>query len=276
MSIPKGTAAHLGRAECPEPKWPISRRFWEGEGLLVLWLPPPAPVRLAASAGAPSLGPAGRVWPGSQVTACPWGSAAGPPAVRGPLGPRSPGWRCSPKGRSAAPGGGRHGCRRPGPRPPWLRSGQSRQCLHLRAPHPGYTRGAESFLRPHGAPRPRRGPQSSGRGPRAAASKGHSESPAQRAQRDPGTAGAGHGACGWSAARKEARTFGMHWRGCTPRPQQLGRKGQENTVRPDSAPQIPGVRRRMFPLDSPAAPGPLMTTGLSPGLDVGTVCSTWY
>lgn len=40
----------------------------------------------------------------SPLTACCGGSAAGPPAGPGSLGPRSPAWRCRPAGRSAAPG----------------------------------------------------------------------------------------------------------------------------------------------------------------------------
>lgn len=53
----------------------------------------------------PILPPGPRAGPGAQVIACSGGSAAGPPVGPQSLGPRSPGWRCSPGGQSAAPGG---------------------------------------------------------------------------------------------------------------------------------------------------------------------------
>lgn len=150
LSSIKGTAADLGGAEGPEPKRPISRRFREGEGLPVLWLPRLAPRRLAESAGAAPPCPSGRARPGGQVTACPWGSAAGPPAARGSLCPHSPGWRCSPEGRSAAPGGGRHECGAPGSRPPRPRAEQA--APPSQGPPPRVHQESESFLQPHGAP----------------------------------------------------------------------------------------------------------------------------
>lgn len=66
--------------------------------------------------------------------------------------------------------------------------GQSRRLPPLRDPRPGYTRRVRASCSHTEPPRPRRSPQSLGRGPRAVASKGHSELSARWAQHDPGTA----------------------------------------------------------------------------------------
>lgn len=112
---PVGAAAHVGGAMGPEPTWPTSGRCRSrGEGLpgagaaavLSPWGPtvwqslfaPGAPSQPLREGGARG---------GSQVTACFGGSAAALPLAPGSLGPRSPGWRCSPAGRSEAPAGGR-------------------------------------------------------------------------------------------------------------------------------------------------------------------------
>lgn len=133
-----GTAAHLGGAEDPEPKGPFpgsSTRKEKGHLGLGQW---------------PILPRSPRAWPGAQVIACSGGSAAGPPAGPQSLGPRSPGWRCSPGGRSAAPGGqGRRESSSTQDRTwPWLRSGRARWAPNEGTPTQG-TQGSQSFLQSH-------------------------------------------------------------------------------------------------------------------------------
>lgn len=229
-----GTAAHLGGAEDPEPKGPFpgsSTRKEKGHLGLGQW---------------PILPRGPRAWPGAQVIACSGGSAAGPPAGPQSLGPRSPGWRCSPGGRSAAPGGqGRRDViLHPGPHLALAEVWQSQVGSQRGDSHPGYTGKPELPPVTQGAPTPRQGPQSSRRVSRVAVREGHSESPSQWAQLDLGT---GPPAC--SAPQRGGRTFWV----------ELGKKV------PDSPAQTPGVWRKMFPSGHPRCPGSLGDCRPQPG-----------
>lgn len=204
----------------PEPKWPMFCSGGQGppgagDSCLVLLLVPPRlgwgsccpvqgpcpPCRVCLLLAPHPPAPASGHGRGRRVTACSGGSAAGPPAGPRSRGPRSPGWRCSPSGRSAAPRGTVAGHTRQPPSGS-IHEGSRELPPVMQGGPPNPVQGRLSFLCAH---RAREG------------------SPA-----------------GWSVEATQNRLLGgkeghsgLNWRCCTPQRQKTGVEGGKRILCPD-------------------------------------------